>query len=117
MERITLSRAQVFSAVFFEHEVCIDPLRLLRNAIHGLQQSIRRDAEKNFTQTFQDGFLKSCGTQARVGLKKAEADRYCQCALEQVMSNWDNDEEAGAALDGLPMLEVQRLLVTPCATK
>jgi len=83
----------------------------------GCSNPFDADAEKNFTQTFQDGFLKSCGTQARVGLKKAEADRYCQCALEQVMSNWDNDEEAGAALDGLPMLEVQRLLVTPCATK
>lgn len=50
-------------------------------------------------------------------MKAPEAKRYCQCALEQVMANWDNDEEAGEALDGMPMLEVQRLLVTPCMGK
>lgn len=74
-------------------------------------------AEKNFTDTFKNGFLASCQTQASVGMKAPEAKRYCQCALEQVMANWDNDEEAGEALDGMPMLEVQRLLVTPCMGK
>ena len=74
-------------------------------------------ANKNFTEQFKDGFLESCSKQARLLMKKSEADAYCQCSLEQLLMRWDNDEEAGQALNGLPMLEVQRILVQPCVKK
>lgn len=73
-------------------------------------------ANKNFTQEFKDGFVASCSKQA-IGMKKSEAAEYCACALEQVMLNWDNDAEAEAGLNGMHMMEVQRLLVTPCMGK
>ena len=50
-------------------------------------------------------------------MKNSEAAEYCACALEQVMLNWDNDAEAEAGLNGMHMLEVQRLLVNPCMGK
>ena len=41
-------------------------------------------------------------------------EEYCNCSLRQIMINWDNEEEAGMDLNGMPGYEVHRLLVAPC---
>ena len=70
-------------------------------------------SNKDFSDTFKKGFKENCLKQAR-GMSKADAKEYCNCSLRQIMLNWDSEDEASGALDGMPGYEVHRLLVTPC---
>lgn len=70
-------------------------------------------SNKDFSDTFKQGFKENCLRQAR-GMSKADANAYCECSLRQIMINWDSEEEAGMDLNGMPGYEVHRLLVAPC---
>ena len=68
---------------------------------------------KDFSQEFKDGYISSCEGQAR-GMSPSDAKKYCRCSLNQMMTHWDSDKEAGEALEGMAPYEIQRILVTPC---
>ena len=68
---------------------------------------------KDFSQKFKDGYLKSCQLQSR-GMSQADAKKYCRCSLNQMMTYWDSEKEAGEAMEAMAPYEIQRILVTPC---
>jgi hypothetical protein len=70
-------------------------------------------SNKDFSDTFKQGFKENCLKQAR-GMSKADAKEYCNCSLRQIMLNWDSEDKASMDLNGMPGYEVHRLLVAPC---
>jgi len=67
----------------------------------------------NFSEEFKKVYMKSCQAQA-MGMSSAEAKKLCECSLNQIFLNWNSEEEATNALNGMHMNEVQRRLVIPC---
>lgn len=47
-------------------------------------------------------------------MSSANAKKYCQCSLDQLMTYWDSEKEAGEAMEAMAPYEIQRILVTPC---
>lgn len=68
---------------------------------------------KDYSQEFKNGYLNSCQSQAR-GMSPSDAKKYCRCSLNQMMTYWDSEKEAGEALEGMAPYEIQRILVSPC---
>lgn len=75
-----------------------------------------KDPGSNFSEEFKKGYIKSCRAQA-MGMSPAEAKELCECSLNQIFLNWNSEEEATKALNGMHMNEVQRRLVNPCVKK
>ena len=71
------------------------------------------NSESGFSQEFKENFTRECIKNAKVNLSTSEAERYCNCVLGIVMTNYGSGSEADEKMLEMSIKEVMDL-VNPC---